>query len=249
MTAPTPTRSQTERADQSRARILEAAIRQFSESGLAGARTEQIAEEAGVNKALLYYYFTSKEALYAAAIEAVIEGIRVDSVSVLEAEISAGERIVQVVLRNFDRSYSHPALRSLIQQEMVRLHRGEENRLAPMVEKFFRPLWLMMDRVIEDGIASGELVPVDPMQMRSAVLGANLNYFLSAPLSQLVYGKDPMERGALEFRRQAAVEYLGLTIFTDRQHGARVAARILAATPMPEINLRPAIETAMKRLP
>ena len=75
-----PVRTQAERADQTRARILDAAVRQFSENGLAGARTEQIAEAAGVNKALLYYYFTSKEDLYAAAIEAVIGSVRADTV-------------------------------------------------------------------------------------------------------------------------------------------------------------------------
>jgi len=230
-----PVRTQAERADQTRARILDAAVRQFSENGLAGARTEQIAEAAGVNKALLYYYFTSKEDLYAAAIEAVIGSVRADSFSVLEAEISAGERIVHIVLRNFDRSYSYPAMRSLMQQEMVRLHRGEENSLAPMVEKFFRPLWLMMDKVIAEGIASGELVSADPAQMRHAALGANILYFLTAPLSQLVYGTDPMERGALAFRRQAAIEFLGQAIFVDREHGARVAAKVLAATPMPDL--------------
>ncbi len=69
MSATTPIRTQSERADQTRARILSAAIRQFSQNGLAGARTEQIAEEAGVNKALLYYYFRGKEALYTAALE------------------------------------------------------------------------------------------------------------------------------------------------------------------------------------
>lgn len=235
MVVPTPIRSQAERADLTRARILEAAIRQFSENGLAGARTEQIAEEAGVNKALLYYYFKSKEELYAAALEAVIENVRADSVNVLEADASAGERFARIVLRNFDRSYSHPAMRSLMQQEMVRLHRGEENRLASMAEKFFRPLWLMVDRVIEEGIHAGELIPVDPAQMRYASLGANLNYFLSAPLTRLALHTEPLERSALEFRRRAAVEYLGQAIFIDREHGARVAARVLAAIPMPEI--------------
>jgi TetR/AcrR family transcriptional regulator len=228
-----PSRPQTERADLTRARILEAAIRQFSESGLAGARTEQIAEEAGVNKALLYYYFKSKEDLYAAALESVFESVRTDSINVLQADASAGERFVQIVLGNFDRSYSHPSLRSLMQQEMVRLHRGEENRLAPMAENFFRPLWIMVDKLLEEGIASGELVPVDPTQMRYAALGANLLYFLSAPLIRLAMGVDPLERGELARRRKAAIEYLGQTIFTDREHGARVAARVLAATLMP----------------
>ena len=60
MTFTPQTRIQTERSDQTRARILAAAIHEFSQNGLAGARTEQIAEAAGVNKALLYYYFRAK---------------------------------------------------------------------------------------------------------------------------------------------------------------------------------------------
>lgn len=234
MTAPNPSRTQSERADHTRARILDAAIQSFSGNGLAGARTEQIAEEAGVNKALLYYYFRSKEDLYAAALEQVVESIRAESVSVLETAVSAGERFVQIVLANFDRGHSNPAMRSMMQQEMVRLHRGEESRLAPIAEKLFRPLWQMIDKLLEEGIRSGELIQVEPAQMRYAALGANLNYYLSAPLTKLAIGTDPMERRELELRRKVAVEYLGQTIFTDREYGARVASLVLARTPMPE---------------
>jgi TetR/AcrR family transcriptional regulator len=236
MTTLAPARTQTERADQTRARILDAAVRQFSANGLAGARTEQIAEEASVNKALLYYYFKSKEDLYAAALEFVFEGVRTASLAVLEARASAGERFLQIVLNQFDRSYSHPALQSLIQQEMVRLHQGEEHRMARMAKKFFRPMWDKLEEVLEDGIAAGELIHVDPAQMRYAALGANLSYFLSAPLTRLAFGINPMERSELELRRKAAVELLGQAIFIDREQGARVAARVLAATPMPLLN-------------
>ena len=79
----TTSRSQAERADQTRARILDAAIREFSANGLAGARTEQIAEAAGVNKALLYYYFQARRALYAAALEVVAERVWPVSMAVL----------------------------------------------------------------------------------------------------------------------------------------------------------------------
>jgi TetR/AcrR family transcriptional regulator len=236
MTATTPNRTQAERADQTRARILAAALRQFSAHGLAGARTEQIAEEAGVNKALLYYYFKGKEDLYAATLESVFEGVRTANLALLEAKASAGERFLRIVLGNFDRSYSHPALQSLMQQEMVRLHRGEENRLAPMAKKFFRPLWVMVDHTLEEGIASGELVRVDPAQMRYASLGANIFYFLSAPLIRLAFGTDPLSRRALALRRKKSIEYLGESIFVDRRHGARVAARVLTATPMPMLH-------------
>jgi TetR/AcrR family transcriptional regulator len=237
MTANPPNRSQTERADHTRARILDAAIREFSENGLAGARTEQIAEAAGVNKALLYYYFSGKDALYTAALEAVAEGVQAASMAVLESEASAGERLLRLALNHFDRIHSNQAFQSLMQHEMIRLHRGEENALTPLSEKLFRPLWLRVQTLVEAGIAAGELIAVEWSQIIYAGLGANVFYFLSAPVTRLSQGFDPLERRALEFRRKAAIEYLGQAIFIDRQLGARLAARVLAATPMPESSL------------
>src|SRR5215475_4958492 len=54
-----------------RGAILDAALREFAEKGMAGARTDAIAHGAGVNKALLYYYFGDKEQLYGAVLEGV----------------------------------------------------------------------------------------------------------------------------------------------------------------------------------
>ncbi len=61
------------RPEESRAAILQAAVREFSREGVAGARTDAIARAAGVNKALLYYYFKDKETLYAAVLDQVFE--------------------------------------------------------------------------------------------------------------------------------------------------------------------------------
>ena len=62
------------RPEESRAAILQAAVREFSREGVAGARTDAIARAAGVNKALLYYYFKDKETLYAAVLDQVFGG-------------------------------------------------------------------------------------------------------------------------------------------------------------------------------
>jgi TetR/AcrR family transcriptional regulator len=233
MTTSPTSRTQAERADQTRTRILEAAVRQFSENGLAGARTEQIAEEAGVNKALLYYYFKSKDALYDAALGMVAEGVRKSSLVVLEGPTSAGERYLHSVLNHFDRIHTNRAFQSMMQQEMMRLHRGEGNALSPLVERVFRPIMERTLQVLSEGIASGELIPVDPAQIQYAATGANVFYFVSAPLMKIIQGSDPMELSALAFRGGAAIEYLGQTLFVDRKHGAAVAARVLAESPMP----------------
>jgi TetR/AcrR family transcriptional regulator len=227
-------RNQTERADQTRARILDAAINEFSENGLAGARTEHIADAAGVNKALLYYYFKSKEALYGAALEQVAERVIASSMAAIAGRRSAGERLVQFVLSHFDRIHSQRAFQSLMQQELMRLREGRSDALTPLVEKVFRPMMGRVTKLLKEGMRTGELICVDEWQMMYAALGANVFFFLSGPVMGPLTGKNLFERKALKARRKAAIEYLGQTVFLDRRHGARVAARVLNATPMPQ---------------
>jgi TetR/AcrR family transcriptional regulator len=240
MTDHAPTRSQADRADQTRARILNAATREFSANGLAGARTERIAEAAGVNKALLYYYFRSKDALYAAALESVAARVAESSMAVLGLECSAGERLLRFALNHFDRIYSQPVFQTLMQQEMIRLRKGESNAMSPLVEKLFRPMADKVFALADEGIRSGELIPVESSQLMYAVIGQNVFYFLSAPMMRLMADTnpiDPFEPSALEFRRKAAIELLGQAIFIDRPHGVRLAAGVLADTPMPQLDL------------
>jgi TetR/AcrR family transcriptional regulator len=234
MTTTPPTRTQAERADQARVRILDAAVRQFSEKGLAGARTEQIAEDAGVNKALLYYYFKSKDALYTAALEWVAAEVQARSMAVFEGPASEGEKFLRSVLNHFDRIHTNRGFQSLMQQEMIRLHRGEDNSLSSLVEKVFKPLMEKMQEVLRAGIASGELIAADPMQIHYAATGANVFFFLSAPLMKMVTGTDPLELSALESRRAKSIELLGQTLFVDRRHGVELAARVLDESPMPK---------------
>ena len=74
-TAP-PNELRTRDADRTQQAILRAAMAEFHELGLGGARMENIAARAGVNKRLIYYYFVSKEALFLAALEATYADIR-----------------------------------------------------------------------------------------------------------------------------------------------------------------------------
>ncbi len=227
-------RTHAERSDQTRARILEAAVREFGENGLAGARTEQIAEAAGVNKALLYYYFEGKDALYAAALEMVAERAVASSLALMTSDRTAGEQVVQYALNHFDRIHSQREFQSLMQQEMMRLSRGEENALAPLIERVFKPGMFRLRDLFAEGRRTGELIEADEWQIMYSALGANVFYFLSAPMVGIMLGADPLERSAMEQRRKAAVEFLGQAIFSDRKHGAEVAAQVLAATPMPK---------------
>ncbi|HTW49209.1 MAG TPA: TetR/AcrR family transcriptional regulator [Acidobacteriaceae bacterium] len=222
------------RSDQTRGRILQAAIREFSEHGLAGARTGAIAASAGVNKALLYYYFRDKESLYMAALEEVAGKVAGAALAVLDLDCSPGERLLRFALQHFDRVFSQRGFQALLQQEMIRFRLGESRSMAIIARAAFEPMFSRALAIAEEGIGAGELVAVDIMQMMYAALGANAFYFLSAPMISLVTGTDPLELQALARRRVAAIEYLGQTLFIDRKRGARIAKAVLAAMPMPE---------------
>jgi TetR/AcrR family transcriptional regulator len=237
-----------DRSAETRAKILDAALREFSALGMAGARMDQIAATAGVNKALLYYHFESKEKLYLAAVEMISAKIRDRSMALFLSDASPGERLLRGALDHFDRILAQGEFQSLLQQEMMRLHQGESDALPVLVKRVFAPLQSMYQSMMREGIASGELIDADWLQIHLAALGANVFYFLAAPVWRLVMPFDPYAADVLEARRRAVVEFLGKAVFTDRAHGAELAAKVLADTPMPELpSVRPFVGRSDER--
>jgi TetR/AcrR family transcriptional regulator len=233
-----PTLGPSERSVETKTRILDAALREFSANGLAGARMDRIAASASVNKALIYYYFESKDNLYIAALEMISAKIRDRSMALFLLDASPGERLLRTALDHFDRILAQGEFQSLMQQEMMRLRLGETGAIAIVVKRVFAPLQAMYQSTVREGISSGELIDADWMQIHLAALGANVFYFLSAPVWEMLLPYDPLSPEALIARRRAVVEFLGKAVFTDRNHGAEVAARVLADTPVPEMENR-----------
>ncbi len=234
MTGKANNEAQADRSAETRQRSLDAALSEFAVHGLAGARTEQIAAVAGVNKALLYYYFESKEKLYSAALEMVSAQVRDRSMAVFLRDASPGERMLRAALDHFDRILTQREFQSLMQQEMMRLRKGETADLPILVKRVFGPMQAMFQSLVREGIASGELIEAEWLQILLAAMGGNVFYFLGAPVWRQVMEFEPFDPEVLRARRVALVEFLGKAIFQDRKHGTELAARVLGDTPMPE---------------
>src|SRR3954462_6672015 len=80
--------------EQTKAAILQAALVEFANMGVAGARTDAIAKAAGVNKALLYYYFKDKETLYGATLDSVFAVLSSRLSGVLDSGLPPRERLI-----------------------------------------------------------------------------------------------------------------------------------------------------------
>ena len=144
--------------------------------------------------------------------------------------------MLRSALEHFDRILTQHEFQGLMQQEMIRLHKGESSALEVLVKRIFAPAMTMYQSMAREGIESGELIQADWLQIHLATLGANVFYFLSAPVWRIVTSTEPFAPEALAARRKALVEFLGQAIFTDRQRGAALAAQVLDETPMPEVN-------------
>src|SRR5208283_5279948 len=100
--------------------ILHAAVAEFAEFGIAGARTDRIARTAGVNKALLYYYFDDKEAIYEAVLDHVFGGLRERVMPVLESRLAPREKLLQYIGSYFDYIAANPHFPRVVQSEWMR---------------------------------------------------------------------------------------------------------------------------------
>src|SRR5579863_2430832 len=144
------------RPEQSRAAILQAAVGEFARDGVAGARTDAIARAAKVNKALLYYYFKDKEALYGAVLDQVFGGLVAHLAEVFARDLPPREKILAYAAAHFDYVASHPLYPRIVQGEMMGVGRGRTNHLERIVKKYFRPLFGRIAEVVKKGQFSGE---------------------------------------------------------------------------------------------
>jgi TetR/AcrR family transcriptional regulator len=204
-----PRRKRQDRSKRSRAAILSAAERLFAGAGLAGARTEAIAAEAGVNKALLYYYFKSKDALYEAVLESHAREFYERAMTTLECRGRARDILLAYVGMHFDFVAARPHYPVLIQ----RLSMSGGRPLKRLARKYSVPLARRLLEVIQRGIRSGEFRRVSPQHMMISVAALTGFYFVMAPVTRTVLKFDPYSDEHLRRRRREVLEFIRHGLF------------------------------------
>lgn len=209
-------------AEHSREAILKAAVREFSQEGVAGARIDEIARAAGVNKALLYYYFKDKETLYGAVLDFTFSGLRERVFPIIDSDLDAGEKVMRYAAAYFDYLAQSPFLPRLVQTEMMRSGRNPSPHLKKLVNHHFRPLFEKLVGTLEKGIRSGEFRKVSPPDFVSSMVGMCVHYFVSAPLVRIVLGSDPLSPERIALRRASVLDTIAAALFADRPRGERI---------------------------
>jgi TetR/AcrR family transcriptional regulator len=203
---------------ESRAAILNAAVGEFAREGLSGARTDAIAKAAGVNKALLYYYFEDKEALYGAVLDQVFSGLLESVLPVFARDLTPGEKILTYVGAHFDYIASHPLYPRVVQGEMMRANRGNVSQVHRVGKQYFYPLFTLIEQTLKEGIASGEFRAVHSQHFMQSMGAVIVMYFNSVTVMKLMTGVDPMTPERIAERRASVLDFISAALFQKSAH-------------------------------
>jgi TetR/AcrR family transcriptional regulator len=193
------------------AKILDAAEKVFARVGFWGATTQEIAEVGGVTKAMIHYYFDSKERLY----RAVLDRILFELIKLVQ-EVSGRsrrrpEQMAYFVGGFFDYVSRHPHFGRL-----TFMGSGDQSRYFDgIVTTFFRPLFDRGVRFIEAGIQAGEFREVDARQLLLSVYSAAMGYFADAHFISLVIDDDALKPARVAACREALLDLVFRTLGVD----------------------------------
>jgi AcrR family transcriptional regulator len=151
-------------ADETRGRILKKAIAEFAAKGFSGARIDAISKSARTNIRMLYHYFGSKEKLYLAVLEQVIEELREEELKLDFSEVEPRAGLIQM-FDFIDRHFSeHRELMSILSSEnMDRARHMKKSARIPAVSS---PVLALLQNLLTRGVADGTVAPgIDPLHL------------------------------------------------------------------------------------
>jgi TetR/AcrR family transcriptional regulator len=171
-----------QKEDNTEHRILEAAKKVFLKKGMAGARMQDIADEAGINKAMLHYYFRSKEKLFAKIFSELAQYFFPKVVMIFESKENLFKKIEMFVSEYIDQMKQTPYLPIFVLNEV---NRQPEALVKKMMGGRRPPVKKFIDNVTNE-IKKGTIKPINPLQLLLNIISLCIFPFAGRPMFQLL---------------------------------------------------------------
>ena len=168
--------------------ILAAAKEIFQQKGMDGARMQEIADKAKINKALLHYYFRSKQLLFEAVFKSAFALLAPQINRILNDESDLFEKIIKFTDSYISFVSEHPYLPNFVIQELNRnpeflqTLRSKDN--FPTIDKF--------KVQVADAIKNGIIKPIEAEQLFINIMSLNVFPFIGEPLLMALINVDKM---------------------------------------------------------
>jgi AcrR family transcriptional regulator len=192
-------------AERTQQAILAAAEDEFADKGLAGARVDTIAEQSGMNKRMLYYYFGSKEGLYIAVLERAYGAMRESERELNLVDLEPLDAIRKLAEFKFDYYLAHPAIISLLAGE--NMQNAKFLKRSRRLRSMHNSLGKVLQTVLVAGMKKGLIKQgIDPLQLYISLASLSYFYFSNAATLSTAFGRDLMSASELKARRAHAIE-------------------------------------------
>ncbi len=169
-------------------KIYEAARRIFLLKGMEGARMQEIADEAGMNKALLHYYFRSKENLFKAVFKDIFTKFFSKVKDTIFSDISAKEKLIVFIDNYINLIQANPYVPQFIINE---INRDPKVLKTLMFESGIEPQKIL--EMFFNEVQASNLSKLDPRHIIVSILGMLIFPFVARPLLQMIYFNDNQE--------------------------------------------------------
>jgi AcrR family transcriptional regulator len=169
-------------------KILEAAKTVFVVKGLEGARMQEIADEAGINKALLHYYYRTKDKLFEAVFREAFYKLVPNIFELIKSEIPLFDKIRIFTEKYIDIFIENPFIPGFVLHELNR----NPKRMVNLISDMGIDPQVFMDQ-IEEEVRLGKIKPIDPYQLIVNMLSMCIFPFAARPIIQNIIFKGDTE--------------------------------------------------------
>ena len=191
--------------DRTRRAILDAALAEFADKGLAGARVDEIAARTATTKRMIYYYFGSKEGLYAAVLEEQYGGIRDAEAALALDALPPLDALHALVEASFDYHAAHPEFVRLVATENI--HQARHLRAAPAIAERNATVIRSLRDLLARGAAAGAFRPgIDPLDLHMLISGFCFYRVANRHTLTAIFGRDLGAAASIAAQKAMRVE-------------------------------------------
>ncbi len=184
-------------------KIIEAAEIVFHEKGFDGARMQEIADKASINKGLLHYYFKSKDALFDAIFNMALKKMSGTINSILKMDISLEEKMNLII-----DSYMNLLLRnsSLPRFVITELNKDSDRFIKKYLSGEINNVFANFINSVQKEIDAGKIKPINPKHLFMNMISMILFPFIGKPMIQVLIGVDNKEFNKLIQERREHIK-------------------------------------------
>lgn len=192
-------------AEGTRTNILEIALQEFADKGLAGARIDEIAEKTNASKRMIYYYFGGKEGLYRAVLEQAYAGIREREQALNFQAMPAEQALRAMVNHTFDYHLDHPEFVRLVMNENI-LHGAHISGVEEIKDRN-RSVVAALGEILDKGIAEAVFRPgVNPLGLHLTISALCFYNVSNRYTLRAIFGVDLSDTGERARRREQVAD-------------------------------------------